>query len=200
VLEAICYSGKGIYKPDTLTVFSFGTGTSLRFIKPEDTQDPKGVDIKFWLNYVMDETGKDASDMQTDMLRSSLMPRLDFRRYQISLDETSLGKIPDKDITQIYHTQANRLRQLKNEELAAIDMADVTKFGLMKVIGEAVAEYICPPAEAGKPAPQQAANWFRKDLVYPNSTHDELVTSFGDVPQIAQNLSSAAWVNSRPTA
>jgi hypothetical protein len=148
----------------------------------------------------MDETGKDASDMQTDMLRSKLMPNLDFRRFQISLDETSLGKIPDKDITQIYHTQANRLRQLKNDELSAIDMADVTKFGLMKVIGEAMAEYICPPAEAGKPATQQGANWFRKDLVYPNTTRDQLVTSFGDIPQITQHLSSAAWINKQPTA
>jgi hypothetical protein len=200
VLEAICYSGKDIYKADALTVFSFGTGTSLQFIKPEDTQDPKGLDIKFWLNYVMDQNGKDASEMQTDMLRSKLMPGLDFRRYQISLDETSMSKIPDKDITQIYSTQADRLHQLKNEELAAIDMADIAKFRLMKVIGEAMAEYICPPAEAGKPAPQQAANWFRKDLVYPNSTHDQLVTTFGDVPRIAQNLSSPAWIDSRPTA
>jgi len=199
VLEAVCYSGKDKYKADALTVFSFGTGTSLRFIKPEDTRDPKGIDIKFWLNYVMDETGKDASEMQTDMLRSKLMPNLDFRRYQISLDETSLSKIPDKDISQIYITQANSLHQLKNDELAAIDMADVSKFGLMKVIGEAMAEYICPPAENGKPADQQKGNWYKKDLVIPNTSRDELVTAFGDIPQIAKQLSSVTWVDAQPT-
>ena len=200
VLEALRYSGKGKYDDDKLTVFSFGTGTSLRLIKPEDTRDPKGPDVKFWLNYVMDETGKDASDMQTDMLRSKLIPNLDFRRFQISLDETSLGKIPDKDITQIYHTQANSLHQLKNDELAAIDMADVSKFGLMKVIGEAMAEYICPPLEKGKAADQQKGNWYRKDLVVPNTTRDELVTAFGDTPQIAKQLNSVAWVDTQPTA
>jgi len=200
VLEALCYSGKDKYKADALTVFSFGTGTSLRFIKPEDTRNPKGPDIKFWLNYVMDETGKDASDMQTDMLRSKLIPNLDFRRYQISLDETSLNKIPDKDITQIYHTQAKSLRQLKNDELAAIDMADVSKFGLMKVIGEAMAEYICPPSENGKEIDQQNGNWYRKDLVIPKTSRGELVTAFGDTAEIAKQLSSVAWVDAQHTA
>lgn len=197
VLEALCYSGKGNYQAHELTVFSFGTGTSLRFIKPEDTRDPKGLDIKFWLNYVMDETGKDASEMQIDMLRSSLMHGLDFRRYQISLDETSMNKIPDKDITQIYHTQANRLRELTNDELGRIDMADVSKFSLMEVIGQAMAEYICPVDKEGKPA---AGNWFQKDLVIPDTTRDQLVTAFGATKEIAKNLSTKAWVNKLPTA
>jgi uncharacterized protein len=196
VLEALCYSGKETYKANALTVFSFGTGTSLRFIKPEDTRDPKGLDLKFWLNYVMDETSKDASDMQMDMLRSSLMPGLDFRRYQISLDETSLNKIPDKDISTIYHTQANRLRQLSNHELGSIDMADVSKFSLMQVIGQAMAEYICPIDKNGKPT---AGNWFKEDLVFPGSTRDQLVTAFGATKEIAKNLSSKAWLNKQPT-
>jgi len=200
VLEALCYSGKDSYKADKLTVFSFGTGTSLRFIKPEDTRDPKGIDVKFWLNYVMDETGKDASEMQTDMLRSKLMPNLDFRRYQISLDDISLKKIPDKDITHIYHTQATTLRQLTNDELSAIDMADVSKFGLMKVIGESMAEYICPPAENNVVLGERKGNWFKNDLVVPNTTHDQLVTAFGDISRIAKQLSSVSWVDAQPTA
>ncbi len=199
VLEALCYSGKNSYQADKLTIFSFGTGTSLRFIAPTETHDPKGLDIKFWLNYVMDETGKDASEMQVDMLRSGLIKNLDFRRYQISLDETSLGKIPDKDITQLYHTQANKLRQLTNKELGSIDMADVTKFSLMQIIGEAMAEYICPPAEQNLHTVQQTANWFRKDLLAPNKKRGDLVTAFGDTQQIATNLSSVAWINKQAT-
>ena len=199
VLEALCYSGKKNYQADKLTVFSFGTGTSLRFIAPDETRDPKGIDIKFWLNYVMDETGKDASEMQVDMLRSGLIKGVDFRRYQISLDETSLGKIPDKDITQLNHTQADRLRQLTNKELGCIDMADVTKFSLLQIIGEAMAEYVCPPSEQDLALAQQTGNWFRKDLLAPNKNRGDLVTSFGDTAQIARNLKSIVWVDKQAT-
>lgn len=41
VLEALEYTGKGKYKSDQLTVFSFGTGTTLRFITPDKHRIPK---------------------------------------------------------------------------------------------------------------------------------------------------------------
>src|SRR6185436_7890669 len=48
VLEALYYDGQKKYKQDELTVFSFGTGTVLRFIDPKDTNNPKGLDSIFW--------------------------------------------------------------------------------------------------------------------------------------------------------
>ncbi|MFN8275827.1 MAG: patatin-like phospholipase family protein, partial [Flavobacteriaceae bacterium] len=80
VLEALTYTGKNKYDANKLVVFSFGTATTLRFIDPNQTSEPKGPDALFWLNYVMDETSKDASEMQIDMLRSGLIKGLDLRR------------------------------------------------------------------------------------------------------------------------
>ena len=199
VMEAVQYSGKGRYDAKKLTVFSFGTGTTRRFIKPTETQNPAGPDIKFWLNYVMDETGKDASEMQIDILRSGLIADLQLRRYQVSFDEAMLSQIPDKDIKDIHNVNADRLRDLKNEELGEIDMSDVTKFPLMKIIGESVAEFICPPAEAALPTANRKGNWFQEDFINKDTKRGALVTAKGDIEEIKKNLSSINWMDAQPT-
>ncbi len=200
MLEALTYSGKGKYHSDQLTLFSFGTSTCLRFVDIQDSSNPKGLDAYFWLNYVMDESSKDASEMQVDVLRSGLIPGLDFRRYQISMDKIAFSKIPDKDISQLPHTPAATLRELTDEELSKIDLADVSKFDLMKAIGEAMAEHICPSEEQSLPAEQRKANWFKKDLLAPNSTRGELVTAFGDTDAIASQLKSPQWLDTQRSA
>ena len=200
VMEAITYDGKGKYEQDKLTVFSFGTCTALRFIDPQDLADPSGPDIKFWLSYVMDEASKDASEMQVDMLRSGLLNGIDIRRYQLSLDTTAIHQLPDLKIDHIPHIEADWLHQLTNEDLGKIDMSDVSKFPLMKSIGEATAQFICPAAEAHLPMNQRPSNWFQKDLINPGTKRGTLVTAHGDVPGNKSHLSNAAWIDSQPTA
>lgn len=199
VLEALEYTGIGKYKSDQLTVFSFGTGTGLQFVTPDKTQEPQGVDALFWLNYVMAETGKDASEMQIDVLRSGLIKGLKLRRYQISFDEESMAKLPNKKIEHIQSLKADSLHELKNKELSEIDMADVSMFPLMITIGNAVAEYICPPNEAKLPIAEQKGNWFRSDFIDSKTHRGSLVTARGDVPAILSNLESKAWIEKQPT-
>jgi hypothetical protein len=186
IMEAVHYGGKEKYQSDKLTVFSFGTGTSLEFIKPEDTNNPKGLDAMFWLNLVMRESSQDASEMQTNLIRSNLIKGLDFRHYQISLDETAIKQLPNRDITELHDIEANWLRDLSNDELKGIDLDDVNKFPLMQVIGEAMAEYI------------MQENQFKADLVN-KKNRDQLVTSFGDIGRINQQMSSPQWLDKEPT-
>lgn len=200
VLEALEYTGKEKYQSDQLTVFSFGTGTTLRFVAPDKTQDPKGVDALFWLNYVMEETGKDASEMQIDLLRSGLIKGLDLRRYQISFDEETMYKLSNEKIAHIQSLKADWLHDLKNEELGNIDMADVSMFPLMITIGNAMADFICPPKEAKLPITQQKGNWFRSDFTDSKTGRGTLVTARGDVPSIKSHLESKTWIDKQPTA
>ena len=199
VMEALFYDGAGKYRPDALTVFSFGTATLLRFVDPQKAGDPKGLDVLFWLNYVMDESSKDASEMQVDLLRSGLIKDLDFRRVQLSLDPQAIRLLPDKGIPDIPHVEADWLHQLTSEDLNAIDMSDVTKFSLMQVIGQAVAEYVCPPREAALPMNQRTGNWFQKDLLARNSRRGALVTAFGDIQAIDSHLSNPQWIDTQTT-
>lgn len=199
VLEALVYDGRKKYDRNNLTVFSFGTGTTLRFYKPQDVANPNGLDAYFWLNYVMDETGKDASEMQIDTLRSGLFDGISLRRYQLSLDEDAIRQLPDKDISDIAQLEADWLHQLKNADLAKIDMADVTKFPLMQRIGEAMAEKICPADEKDLPLEKRKANWFKEDLINKNTKRGTFVTSFGDKDAILSHLSNPDWIDKQPT-
>ncbi|MBL0013613.1 MAG: patatin-like phospholipase family protein [Flavobacterium sp.] len=199
VLEALTYTGKNKYDANKLVVFSFGTATTLRFIDPKETNEPKGPDALFWLNYVMDETSKDASEMQIDMLRSGLVKGLDLRRYQLSLDTKAIRLLPNKNIVHIPEVEADTLHELDDQVLSNIDMADVTKFPLMKTIGEAVAEFICPPAQAALPMNKRKGNWFQKDFTKPKSTRGTLVTAHGEWQTIQRNLASKTWLEAQRT-
>lgn len=183
VMEAVHYGPKGKYDLTKLTLFSFGTGTTIEFIKPSDTVDPKGIDAFFWLDFVMRESSQDASDMQNNLIRSGLIPNLDFRRFQLSLDEKTMEKLPNKKIEHIDHVEANWLRDLTDQELKGIDLDDVSKFSLMKTIGEAMVDYIMKDGHA-----------FKKDLCDARK-RDLLVTSFGDVDRIKDQMSDPNWVN-----
>lgn len=199
VLEALYYDGRGKYKQDELTVFSFGTGSVLRFINPKKTNNPAGLDAIFWLKYVMAEASKDASEMQVDMMRSKLIEGLDFRRYQLSLDREAAHKLADMKIDPVKGISATRLHELTDEQLKNIDMDDTTKYELMRVIGKAVAAYICPEHEAGISLSQRKSNWFQKDLLAPNSKRGALITARGDIDTIKRQLSDPKWVDDQAT-
>lgn len=186
-MEAISYScdkeNHPAYTLSEITMFSFGTGISRQFIKPTETLNPKGADLAFWLNWLMTETGQDASAMQVDTLRSLLVNKtIDFRRFQISLDPTSIKKLPNIDALDEKKYKTKWLHDLGEDILGNIDMADVTRFDLMKVIGTQMAEYIT-----------QSGNNYRTDLA--DRGRDLLVTTFGDVPRILKQMSTPEWVD-----
>jgi len=186
-MEAITYSADKKNHPayllSEITMFSFGTGISRQFIKPNDTLNPKGPDLAFWLNWLMTQTGQDASAMQVDALRSLLENKtLDFRRFQISLDPTSIKKLPNIDALDEKKYKTKWLHDLDEDLFGNIDMADITRFDLMKVIGTQMAEYVT-----------QSGNNFRTDLA--ERGRDLLVTTFGDVPRIQKQMSTPEWLD-----
>ena len=189
-MEAVSYSRsdknveKSVYQISGITLFSFGTGISRMFIKPDETINPKGIDITFWLNWLMTQTGQDASAMQVNAFRSPMISRtIDFRRYQISIDPGAISKIPNTDALdeKIYHSKW--LHDLDERTLGNIDMADVTRFDLMRVIGQQMAAYIT-----------ETGNNFRKDLI-DDRCNDLLVTTSGDIVRIQKQLSDPLWLD-----
>ncbi|MEP6952063.1 MAG: patatin-like phospholipase family protein [Ginsengibacter sp.] len=186
LLEAVRYSGRGKYSVDKLTLFSMGTGTIVQSVPPEQAFNPKGLDVYFWLNYVMDESSQDASSMQIDMFRSGVV-NTDYRRFQMSLDRDALQSLPDKDISTLHVGNAAWLRDLTNEDLNKITMDDVSKFGLMKVIGEAMTDYI------------MQKNKFTRDLNDTPSRRDELITAYNNVSRIQALVSDPKWIDKYPS-
>ena len=198
VMEALEYTGKGKYEQDRLTVFSLGTGKTVLSITPEEAANPGIGGVVFWLKYVMTACCEDSNSMQADLFRSKLIKGLDYRRFQLSLDPETMGKLPDTDnsIADLHIVDANCLADLTAKELNGIELDDVHKFGLMKVIGTAMADYIMKD------------NKFKKDLI-DSKGRDELVTAFGNRPNpitdmtsvqtIQANTSSREWFKMQPT-
>jgi hypothetical protein len=170
------------YKLSSICLFSFGTGISRQFLKPMDALHPHGIDIVFWLNWVMTATGQDASAMQVDTFRSPMIREaIDFRRFQISLDPTAMKLLPDTDQLNAHKYGSSSLRGLTEEELGNIDMADVTKMDLMQLIGQQMAQFIITQGGA-----------FTKDLAVDN--RDLLVTTSGDIARIKRQLAEPEWL------
>lgn len=186
LLEAVRYSGKGKYETEKITLFSLGTGIIVHSVSPPDVFNPPGLDTYFWLNYVMDASSQDASAMQVDTLRSGLFCG-DYRRFQISLDTRAIQLLPDKNIADLHESNANWLRDVTDEELKKITMDDVTKFGLMKVIGEAMCDYI------------MQENKFTKDLNNTKTRRDELVTAYNNIARIYAEVTDPSWIDEMPS-
>lgn len=190
LMEATIYGDKDFYQAEKITVMSFGTGTTMTFIDPSKTLNPKGMDLAFWLNFVMGESSQDASAMQIDMLRSGFIKGLDYRRFQLSFDEETIKKLPNRKVGHLPGMNADWLWELTNPMLEGIDLDDVNKFHLVKEIGEAFVEYICPPGDSDK----TKGNWFRADLVNERG-RDMLVSAFGDVKRIQAQMSDPKWLD-----
>jgi hypothetical protein len=192
VLEAVEY-GSGNYRPNALSVFSFGTGCTTQLIAPERVPNPPGLDGPFWLSWLMIESPNDASDMQSDLLRAKrLLPGCDYRRYQISLDRRAIGALLDLGSGGLGPAAEARLRGLTNEELSEIHLDNVDYFPVMKAIGRAYVEYLRRHAKTVDEV------MFGYDLVDPHG-RELLVTRDGDIPRIARQMSDPAWVDALPT-
>lgn len=195
-IEAISYStpknedGKrntSAYKLPNVTVYSFGTGATQRFIKPTRTLNPKGNDIKFWLDWLINETSEDASSVQENTFRSLMINNsVRYKRYQISLDPTAIRKLPNCEEEKLKIYGSEWLWDLDEKSLAKIDMSNLTHYPLMKIIGRQMAQYI-----------MDSKNAFNEDLVNENG-NDQLVTFSGDVTRIRTQMSSAEWLDSFP--
>lgn len=189
-MEAISYSypKSSTYSPayslTNIVLFSFGTGISRQFIQPNETLNPKGMDISFWLNWIMTATGQDASAMQVNAFRSPMISKIiDFRRFQISLDPDSIRKIPNTDSLNAKKYGSKWLYDLDEKIFKNIDMSDVSKFDLMKVIGQQMAEYIVI-----------SGNKFKTDLVDVKN-NDALVKATGDLIRIKTQMSNPDWLD-----
>lgn len=190
-MEAVSYSTPRndasktcAYNLSEITILSFGTGISKQFIKPEETVNPQGIDIKFWLDWLMTEMGQDASAMQVDAFRSTMLKKIiDFRRFQISLDPDAIQKLPNINTLDEKKYGTIWLHDLTEEILGNIDMADITRFDLMQIIGEQMAKYI-----------MQYGGAFTKDLVN-DRDRDLLVTASGDIDRIKIQLSNPDWID-----
>ena len=185
IMEAVKYGPKGKYDTSALTVFSFGTGCRPQFVLPDNVAHPDGPDAYFWLQWIMTEAGDDASDMQNFLLRSGVFNGLDFRRFQISLDTEAIGKLPNREISDLHDVTANWLGDLTNEDLADIPLDKVSLFPLMKVIGEAMVAYIM----------ENQSPPFGKDLV-DDKGKELLVSRLGDIDRIKIQMSKPAWLES----
>lgn len=72
---------------------------------------------------------------------------------------------------------------LKEDVLGNIGMADITRFDLMQVIGQQLAQFIV-----------SSGNGFKADFVDGNN-RDRLVTAFGDIERIQKQLSTPQWID-----
>jgi hypothetical protein len=186
IIEALNYSGNPDYQYGKVTVISLGTGISPQFIDPAQSKNPKGPDIAFWLNWLMTEMGQDASDMQTDLLRSPRFRDLvDYRRFQISFDTAAIKKLPDFTFTEPLYG-CGSLHEITDKTLYDMDMADLKYYNLVKIIGMQMAQYI------------ENSNRFTADLVVKDKVRDELVTARGDVSSIVRLMSSHQWLQNQP--
>ncbi|MDE3249839.1 MAG: patatin-like phospholipase family protein [Bacteroidota bacterium] len=184
-MEAVSYSradkrvDRSAYPITDIVLFSFGTGISRQFLHPMEAINPKAIDIKFWLNWLMTQTGQDASAMQVDAFRSPVISQtIDFRRYQVSLDPAAMKKLPNTDGLDPKVYGSAWLHDLNEQVLGNIDMADTSKFDLMQLIGAQMAAYI-----------MESGNGFRADL------NDTLVTKSGDIARIAKQMSDPQWLD-----
>ena len=66
-----------------------------------------------------------------------------------------------------------------------MELDDVQKFDLMKAIGDAMVEYIMSNEKGGK---------FKTDLTN-EKKRDQLVTTFGDVDIIKNQMSNPRWLD-----
>jgi hypothetical protein len=132
----------------------------------------------------MVETGQDASAMQVNTFRSPIINKIiDYRRFQISLDPVAINKLPNIDTLDAKKYKSKWLHDLDESVLKNIDMADITRFDLMKIIGEQMALFIVKEGKA-----------FKKDLV-DKKNNDALVTLSGDVFRIQKQMSDPKWVD-----
>ena len=81
-------------------------------------------------------------------------------------------------------------------------MSDYSKAPIMKKLGVAVVEYLCPKSEETLILDKKQSNWFKEDLVTDNSRKGALVTTqdFDKyIKKIQINLSNPNWIDGQKT-
>jgi hypothetical protein len=157
---------------------------SRQFKNQKEIIRPKGFAITFWLHWIMNQTGQDASMMQVNTFRSPVFRKIvDMRRFEISLDHVTLKHLENIDTLDERKYGTSSLHRLSTKVLNNVDLADTRKFDLMKVIGQQMAKYIV-----------STGNNFQTDLVN-EKENDILVSRFGDVDCIKRQMSDANWID-----
>jgi len=187
IMEACSYGpvagGKPVFNPEKLTLFSFGTGCSMKFLKPETAMNfCTAID---WLGWLLDENSDDSSDMQTYFLRSGLMKGLDYRRFQSALSGVDIDTLLKNKLPECSQKVLNQLELIRTDQITDMDMADLDYYEISKVLGELIVEEIIKTQK--KP--------FSEDLLNPKTGKDLLITRKGNVGEIQKNLSDPNWVN-----
>ncbi|MEO7047492.1 MAG: hypothetical protein ABI091_19490, partial [Ferruginibacter sp.] len=155
-----------------------------QFKNYKQTTKPRGLAISFWLHWIMNQTGQDASMMQVNTFRSPIIKKMvDFRRFEISIDQPALQKLKNIGTLNPKKYGTEWLHDVSPKTLNNIDLADTKKFDLMKVIGEQMAEYIIT-----------SGNNFQKDLINERE-NDQLVSFFGDTENIKEQMSDPSWID-----
>jgi hypothetical protein len=150
-------------------------------------QAPPGFDMYYWLDWIMNQVGIDSAAMQSDLLRANRMARhCDYRRFQISLDQIAMGKLPNLSLEEVDETDAAYLHELRDEELASISLDAKKYLGLMKVIGQGMAKFLADHAEESR------RPMFSYDPVDAHG-RELLVTKAGRVDQIRERLADPSW-------
>ncbi len=102
----------------------------------------------------------------------------------MSLDTGAIRKLPNRELTGLHDVTANSLWDLTEEDLADIPLDKVGLFPLMKLIGEAMVEYIARNQDP----------MFGKDLV-DDKGKELLVSRLGDIDRIKTQMSNPAWLD-----
>ena len=98
-----------------------------------------------------------------------------------------MNLLPDRDLSQTEHVQAKRLHDLDAADLKEIGLDDVSKFGLLTIIGQAMADYI------------MQENKFGRDLNKTQTGRDELITAYYGAEKIEPLVSQSSWIDGLPT-
>ena len=190
LIEALNYS-YGRYDPTKITVLSFGTGIHQQFVELDKIETPPGIDVRFWLTWLLQEAGQDASEHLVNLLRSKqLVSDVDFRRFQISLDSRAIKKLPNRPLPKVRGLNASWLYELTDQELGNITLDAVAYFPVMKQIGLAMRDQIAREAAATDREP------YSFDLTDAKN-RDLLVTRDWDTVRIRQQMSSPDWLDRR---
>lgn len=195
LMEAIHNGPEGKYDLNKITIFSFGSGIKSSVYKVKDDNQSSFLTTKFWMNWFLNDYGEDVSRVQTILFREKkIFPNIDYRRFQLSLEPHTLRNLTNYSIPDgLPGIKATCLHDLTIDELKNVTPINFSLYPLLKLIGEAMAEFI--------EVKQKVA--YSKDLVgedgmgllIPKRGDISMQYSKGDYRIILENLSNSSWID-----
>lgn len=196
LMEVIHNSPNRKYNIDKMTIFSFGSGIKSSVYNVKDYNQSSWLTTKSWMNWFLNDYGEDVSRVQTILFREKkIFPNIDYRRFQISLEPHTLRNLTNYSIPEgLPGIKAKCMHDLTIEELKLVTPINFPLYPLLKIIGEAMAEFV--------EIKQKIA--YSKDLVGDDgmglliSKRGDLSMQYskGDYRIILENLSSTSWIDS----